>query len=662
TSYIPQGAPNNNWYIYNILPSAKFAIKYEFIDEARIFYSFIRNNIDLQPDLLLASDSLIWIDSLGLWDKIYWHQNNISSTKRAKIINYLNSGTCQNKKSFVLFGNDVGYNHDRSGALNRDTIFTRNYFHFIYISDDWTGSQDLSDTILGIPNKPIFGDMTYQIYTNDPYPDDIRPYPRNTDENTSVSILYVKNGDSTIANPNYPSFASVFYNGLGYYTIFGSFSINYVATYDLDGQSRVDTLFRRIHNFQPVSTCLDIVQSYDNSYNLPVDGNSPDILKAIVRVNDNSISSQNDLKVYGYYRPYGQGQFNKVSAIFDSSNVNGYFFHIDIPVNEPNVYTKDSFEVYFTAHKLNYEVYGPANISNTSKIIYEYDVLNSPANFTVTYRDLDSAKLSWDPVQLLKKEKNQILAFQSYVLEYSEDNNNWTVIANINDKNITTYTHNFPVQADSEYIKYYRIKAVYTSGESPYTNTFTIYDIRAPRKIYSDTSNFSISGNTLNTNVKAVFKDFSPLKYDTIYYRTLSNPWASKTRDNQIADTLIYNITVSNLQSGDTFYFYFVVADTFNNTTITDTTKIPISVTLLADIPKKFDITYKNGLITFALPKQAQVNLEVYSVSGRSVINIKSDYNAGYVKFDLNKLPKGVYIIRASVDKLSKQFKAIIIQ
>ncbi|MEO0150872.1 MAG: T9SS type A sorting domain-containing protein [candidate division WOR-3 bacterium] len=662
TSYIPQGAPNNNWYIYNILPSGKFAIKYEFTDEQRIFASFIRNNIDLQPDLLLYPDSLTWIDSLSLWDRIYWHQNNISATKRTKIINYLNSGTCQNRKSFVLFGNDIGYQHDRDGSANRDTIFTRNYFHFVYISDDWTSAQDVSDTILGITNRPIFGDMTYQIYTNDLWPDDIRNYPRNTDENTSIPILYVKNGDSTIANPNNPSIASVFYNGLGYYTILGSFAINNVATYDANGQSRVDTLFRRIHNFTPISTCLNTVQAYNASYNLAVDGNSPDILKAIVRVKDPSITNENDLRLYGYYRPYGQGSFTKVSAIFDSSNANGYFFHINIPVNEPSQYTKDSFEVYFTAHKLNYGVYGPANVSNTSKIIYEYDVLNAPTNLTVTYRDLDSAKLSWNPPQLLKNNKNQILAFQSYVLEYSENNNNWSVIATINDINTTTYTHTFPVQADSEYIKYYRIKAVYSAGQSPYSNTYTIYDIRAPRKTYADTANFSISGNNLTTDVKAVFTDFSPLKYDTIYYRTLLNPWASKTRDNQNVDTLIYNISISGLQATDTLYFYFVVADTFNNIRITDTTKIPIIATTIADIPKKFDITYKNGLITFALPKQAQIKLEVYNISGRAIIGISSEYNAGYVRFDLNKLPKGVYIIRAKVDKINKQFKTIIIQ
>ena len=106
------------------------------------------------------------------------------------------------------------------------------------------------------------------------------------------------------------------------------------------------------------------------------------------------------MRVYGYYRPYGIGSFTKVLAIYDSSNSNGYFFHINIPVNEPASYKKDSFEVYFTAHKLNYGVYGPANLSNTSKVIYEYDVLNAPTNLEVIYRDLDSAKLTWNPPAL----------------------------------------------------------------------------------------------------------------------------------------------------------------------------------------------------------------------------------------------------------------------
>ena len=661
TSYIPDGAPNSNWYIYNIIPTNRFAQKYEFIDELRIRSAFYRNNIDIQPDLLLATDSLIWLDSLRLWNRIYWHQNLISPNKRSKIKSYLDWGTCQNRKSIVLFGNDLGWYHDRSGATERDTILTRNYLHFRYVSDDWTNASDVSDTILGISSKPIFGDMNYQIYTNDPFPDDIRAYPSG-DENVSVPVLYVKNGDSTLANPSNPSIASVFYNGLGYYSIFGSFSINYIATYDANGQSRVDTLIRRIHNFNPVSTCLNEVQAYNNYYNLAIDGITPDTLKAILRVNDPSITSSSDLRVYGYYRPYGIDTFTKVLAIYDSSNSNGYFFHINIPVNEPASYKKDSFEVYFTAHKLNYGVYGPANLSNTSKIIYEYDVLNAPTNLEVIYRDLDSAKLTWNPPTLLKKNENKVLAFQSYVLEYSQDNVLWSVIAIINDINTTNYTHVFGAPADSEYIKYYRIKAVYTSGQSPYVYASTIYDIRAPRKVYSDTFNFNISGNTLNTGVKALFEDFSPLRYDTIYYRTKLTTWTSSYHTSTSGDTLIYNISISPLTTSDTLWFYFVSADTFNNIRITDTTIIPIVADLISDIPKKFDITYKNGLLTFALPKQSLIKLQVYSVSGRAIININSSYSPGYVRFDLNKLPKGAYIVRAETENIKKEFKTIIIR
>ncbi len=659
-SYIPNGAPTNNWYIYNIMPSAKFAQKYEYSDEEKIRIAFYNNNIDLQPDLLIASDSLIWIDSLRLWDKIYWHQNNISANKRSKIISYLNFGTCQNRKSLVLFGNDVGYWHDRLASSSVDTIFTRNYLHFRYLSDDWTSTDD-DDTLVGFPQKPIFGDMNYEIRTVDLYPDDIKTHPSG-DENTSVPILYVKDGDSTLQYPSDTSrwtIGGILYNGLGYYSVFGPFRLDYI--FQASGQASIDTIIRRIHNFTPVSTCLNEVIAYDNQYNLAVDGNSPDILKAIVRVNDPSIVSSNDLRIYGYYRPYGQGNYTKVLAIYDSSNINGYFFHIDIPVNEPAVYTKDSFEVYFTAHKLNYGIYGPANVSNTSKIIYEYDVLNAPINFQVVYRDLDSAKLSWNQPLALKKD-NRILAFQSYVLEYSEDNNNWIVIATINDINTTQYTHSYPVTADSEYIKYYRIKAVYTAGESPYANTFTIYDIRAPRKAYADTSNFNATNTNLTTDVKALFIDFSPLKYDTIYYRTKQNPWTSKTHDNILGDTLVYSISISNLTSNDTLFFYFVISDTFNNARITDTTIIPILATILSEIPKKFDITYKNGEVLFALPKEAQIKLQVYNVSGRVVININSNYRAGYVRFDLNNLPKGAYIIRAKTENVNKEFKTIIMK
>ena len=657
-AYIPSGAPTSNWYVYNILPSGKFAQKYQFIDEERIRQAFIRNNIDLQPDLLLSIDSTIWIDSLTLWNRIYWHQNSTSDTRRNKIKTYLDGGTCTNRRAIVWFGNDMGYHHDREGATYRDTILTRNYLHFRYVSDDWTNSID-NDTVLGISGKPIFGDMTYEIYTNDLYPDDIRPYPAG-DENTSVPILYVKNGDSTISNPSNPSIASVFYNGLGYYSIFGSFSLNYLATYDAFGQSRIDTLIRRIHNFIPVSTCLDIVQAYDDSINLPADGIN-DQVRLIVRVQDPTISSPSDLRVYLYYRKFSDPTYNVVLASYDSSNASGYFFSAIATLVDNGSSQRDSLDFYFTAHKMTYGVYGPANNSNNAKFIYEYDALNAPLNFQVIYRDQDSVVLDWDPPSLfVKGNKNEILAFQQYVLEYSPDNVSWSTLATINDINITNYTHTFAT--DSEYINYYRIKVDYTSGSSGYVYTNTTYDILAPRKIYADTFDINISGSTLTGQIKALFEDLSPIVIESLYYKNRYSPWTSKYRDNVISDTSIYNITITGIGPNDTLYFYFLAVDAYDNIRITDTTIIPIVSTILADIPKKFDIIYKNGLLTFALPKQSLIKLQVYSVSGRAVININSNYSAGYVRFDLNKLPKGAYIIRAETENIKKEFKTVIIR
>jgi len=132
-----------------------------------------------------------------------------------------------NKKSFLIFGNDLGYNNDprrNTSALAADTIFYRQYLKAQYWSDDWIDNFVTSDsTAKGIvsPFTAITGQRV-----RDPYPDCISPAYWNAGSGTVTPALIPVNesgeGDSCIA---------VAYSGQFYNTFYGTNAYsNYVPT------------------------------------------------------------------------------------------------------------------------------------------------------------------------------------------------------------------------------------------------------------------------------------------------------------------------------------------------------------------------------------------------------------------------------------------------
>jgi hypothetical protein len=134
---------------------------------------------------------------------------------------YLDGSTVNNKRSLLIFGNDLGYSNDprrNASALAGDTVLYRQYLHAQYWSDDWIDNFTASDsTAKGIvsPFTSISGQRI-----NDPYPDCVAPATWNTGSGSLIPALIPVtesgDGDSCVAIA-YSGTYNVFY-GTNVYT------------------------------------------------------------------------------------------------------------------------------------------------------------------------------------------------------------------------------------------------------------------------------------------------------------------------------------------------------------------------------------------------------------------------------------------------------------
>ena len=100
-----------------------------------------------------------------------------SATFRAQMKAFLDASTTgNNKKSLMIFGNDLGYSNDpvrNTSALPADTVFYRQYLRAKYMADSWlTADPTANAKIKGLsaPFNAIVADSVV-----DPYPDYVTP-------------------------------------------------------------------------------------------------------------------------------------------------------------------------------------------------------------------------------------------------------------------------------------------------------------------------------------------------------------------------------------------------------------------------------------------------------------------------------------------------------
>ena len=106
--------------------------------------------------------------NLTPWKEVIWcEEGDIPPAERTAIINFLNSGTTNAQKTFLIAGDDIGFNHGRAGQPGYDTTFYSYYLHAKYFADEVNTQSD---------NYGIVGEnvnVSFHDSLNSPYPDAI---------------------------------------------------------------------------------------------------------------------------------------------------------------------------------------------------------------------------------------------------------------------------------------------------------------------------------------------------------------------------------------------------------------------------------------------------------------------------------------------------------
>lgn len=185
-----------------------------------------------------------------------------------------------NKKTFLIFGNDIGYYADprrNVTATAADTTFYRQYIRAQYWSDDWTDNFIPSDsTAKGLGS---FSSLTNQ-RVNDPYPDCVTPAYWNQGSGTlSAALIPVTesgNGDSCVAVSYVGTYYNVFYGTNVYY--------GYVASGSLYAPTGI--LFQTVNNW--VNSTSGVLPVTLKSFTSSVNKNSVELKWTTISETNNS--------------------------------------------------------------------------------------------------------------------------------------------------------------------------------------------------------------------------------------------------------------------------------------------------------------------------------------------------------------------------------------
>ncbi len=92
------------------------------------------NSLGISYDSLDRSSST---PNITPWKDVIWcEEGDIPQAERNAIITFLNAGTSNNQKTFLIAGDDIGFNHGKSGQPGYDSVFYSYYLHAKFFSDD----------------------------------------------------------------------------------------------------------------------------------------------------------------------------------------------------------------------------------------------------------------------------------------------------------------------------------------------------------------------------------------------------------------------------------------------------------------------------------------------------------------------------------------------
>lgn len=100
------------------------------------------------------------VSDFSSWKTIIWcEEDSIRLNERAALKSFLDLGTASNQKSLMVLGEDVLYYHDFEGSAKRDSIFTQDYLHAVFLDDDGNGSIDRNSICGDNINKGLCDSM-----------------------------------------------------------------------------------------------------------------------------------------------------------------------------------------------------------------------------------------------------------------------------------------------------------------------------------------------------------------------------------------------------------------------------------------------------------------------------------------------------------------------
>jgi hypothetical protein len=132
---------------FRFLPSKPVVVSYEGVGtgiQNKDSVVAALNALGIQYDIY--DRAILSVIDFTPWATLIWcEEASLDSLQRASVKAFLDAGTADNEKSLLIAGDDIGYSHDRAAATTlKDTIFTRQYLHFIYYQDDGNGTPDNS--------------------------------------------------------------------------------------------------------------------------------------------------------------------------------------------------------------------------------------------------------------------------------------------------------------------------------------------------------------------------------------------------------------------------------------------------------------------------------------------------------------------------------------
>jgi len=140
--------------------------------------------------------------SLRVWSTVwvlFSSGGNWTAAQRDTMKAFLDNSTAGWKKTLVVFGNDLGYNHDRAGATyttTADSTFYRYYLKSRYLGDSWLGiTPTATGKFKGSPDYTFPAIVSDSCY--DPYPDYVVPV--NGGASAFIPLNRVNNTDTVNA-------------------------------------------------------------------------------------------------------------------------------------------------------------------------------------------------------------------------------------------------------------------------------------------------------------------------------------------------------------------------------------------------------------------------------------------------------------------------------